>query len=708
MSSDESSDHECPLCMEPFDPDDKTFYPCQCHYQICRFCWHRLRTDENGLCPACRQPYPENPVNFQPVSGSEMQKGKSKTKQRQPVKTKLAADARKHLAEYRVLQKNLVYVVGLSHKLADAESLKKPDYFGRFGKILKVVIGSSASTNGSGQTSVTAYVTYAREEDALRAIAAVNNVVLDNRVLRVSLGTTKYCSTFLRGQVCTKTECMYLHDVAEEEISFTKEDMHAGKHNDYERKLLEQLAARTQNSSKSKAITPVLQPRTEPSTSLSQTDLSSIASSTKENDAQSEGSKKTRKAKLMADAGSRKSSPKPDTRSRPTSRASSSASFASSKSQGRTNVEEIPQETRPTDEWNPPPSQPASAPEAQPLAEVPEPQKAPDSVMTTCGEFERRMLSENPVTTGAPIRENGTNGHNIDDDDLGFDPYSISAKALADMLIEEKEQGSPKFSYHEHTKLSSPPTSAKLQHMGANRSTITLDDIFTASRTSAHTNTSPYANLNAMPTAHEPQGGGGESTTNGRPPAQPRLFKRQSTAPHMPPPQPQYYAGHPAQQQQPKFHAEHEPNRAMLNGGGGYNLQMHEAAHADYLRLREFAAQVVGGYRPDQPYVVPHPAAPQPRGDAYGMGPTYAPNGYAPAGNAAPNGMERYEMHYDPMQQQRKPPYAQNKPNGTLNMNECREEFKALLPNVNSPASISSTPWTEAKPLASPQRATAS
>ena len=23
--------------------------------QVCRFCWHRIRTDENGLCPACRR-----------------------------------------------------------------------------------------------------------------------------------------------------------------------------------------------------------------------------------------------------------------------------------------------------------------------------------------------------------------------------------------------------------------------------------------------------------------------------------------------------------------------------------------------------------------------------------------------------------------------------------------------------------------------------
>ena len=24
-------------------------------HQVCRFCWHRIRTDENGLCPACRK-----------------------------------------------------------------------------------------------------------------------------------------------------------------------------------------------------------------------------------------------------------------------------------------------------------------------------------------------------------------------------------------------------------------------------------------------------------------------------------------------------------------------------------------------------------------------------------------------------------------------------------------------------------------------------
>ena len=35
---------------------------------------------------------------------------------------------------------------------------------------------------------------------------------------------------------------MYLHELAEQDISFTKEDMHAGKHTDYERRLLDALA----------------------------------------------------------------------------------------------------------------------------------------------------------------------------------------------------------------------------------------------------------------------------------------------------------------------------------------------------------------------------------------------------------------------------------------------------------------------------------
>ena len=53
------------------------------------------------------------------------------------------------LCTCRVVQKNLVFVVGLSQRLADPEVLKKHEYFGKFGKIHKVVINQSTSYAGA-------------------------------------------------------------------------------------------------------------------------------------------------------------------------------------------------------------------------------------------------------------------------------------------------------------------------------------------------------------------------------------------------------------------------------------------------------------------------------------------------------------------------------------------------------------------------------
>ena len=53
-------------------------------------------------------------------------------------------------------------------------------------------------------------------------------VVAKNFHFLASLGTTKYCSTYLKNQQCHKQDCMYLHELADEESSFTKEDMQVG------------------------------------------------------------------------------------------------------------------------------------------------------------------------------------------------------------------------------------------------------------------------------------------------------------------------------------------------------------------------------------------------------------------------------------------------------------------------------------------------
>lgn len=47
----------------------------------------------------------------------------------------------------------------------------------------------------------------------------------------------------MRNQACPKPDCMYLHDLGDQEASFTKEEMHMGKHQEYERKLVQSLHA---------------------------------------------------------------------------------------------------------------------------------------------------------------------------------------------------------------------------------------------------------------------------------------------------------------------------------------------------------------------------------------------------------------------------------------------------------------------------------
>ncbi|CAL4060173.1 unnamed protein product, partial [Meganyctiphanes norvegica] len=235
---------ECPLCMEPLEMDDLNFFPCTCGYQICRFCWHRIRTDENGLCPACRKAYPENPADFKPLSPEEISKINKENHYDRKNKEKKIVHIRKesvNLENIGIVDSNLLYILLLNNtKIEDLETLRKPDYFGKFGKIHKVVINHTTSYAGSQGPSASAYVTYQRAEDALRAIQAVNNIHVDGRTLKASLGTTKYCSHFMKNQQCPKPDCMYLHELGDEAASFTKEEMQQGKHQEFEKKLQDQ------------------------------------------------------------------------------------------------------------------------------------------------------------------------------------------------------------------------------------------------------------------------------------------------------------------------------------------------------------------------------------------------------------------------------------------------------------------------------------
>jgi len=260
----EDGDYTCPLCVEEFDIQDRNFKPCPCGYQVCPFCWNHIRNNLNGLCPACRRPYSDEP-EWKPVAVEEydllrhsctnrslkqeqLRTAKKKDKKHhQPelptvVRKSEPTDSRKHLQGMRVTQKNLVYVIGLSLKLINDEALallRGQEYFGQYGKIQKIMINKRkdipplrGGTFDKSGSSVSVYVTFARKEDASKCIAALDGATVDGNTLRAAYGTTKYCTAFLQHRQCQNPNCMYLHSEQDQDDteSHTREEVSTIQH----------------------------------------------------------------------------------------------------------------------------------------------------------------------------------------------------------------------------------------------------------------------------------------------------------------------------------------------------------------------------------------------------------------------------------------------------------------------------------------------
>lgn len=234
-SDDEAEDQECPLCLEEMDISETNFRPCPCAYQICRFCWHHIKENLNGRCPACRREYTDEAVQFKPINQEDHKRLTQQKKQRERERKDLDSLGRRHLANVRVVQRNVVYIVNMNPRFAKEElisTLRSNDYFGQYGKISKIVIVKRTSTNRKNPV-IGLYVTYHRKEDAARCITAVDGAPSPGGggdVMRASYGTTKYCMAFLRNQTCSEHGCMNLHEWGDEKDCFTKEDLTTLKH----------------------------------------------------------------------------------------------------------------------------------------------------------------------------------------------------------------------------------------------------------------------------------------------------------------------------------------------------------------------------------------------------------------------------------------------------------------------------------------------
>ncbi|PYI14076.1 hypothetical protein BO99DRAFT_395346 [Aspergillus violaceofuscus CBS 115571] len=232
----DDDDEFCPLCIEEFDLSDKNFKPCPCGYQICQFCYNNIKThSEEGRCPNCRRVYDESTIQYKVPDADEFKadlalkhRKAAAAKKKEAEKREIEASSRKNLAGVRVVQKNLVYVIGLNPTIRDEsqllQTLRGRDYFGQYGDIEKIVV-SKAKPGGNPNQGIGVYVTYARKQDAATCIAAVDGSANGDRVLRAQYGTTKYCSSFLRNEPCHNRNCTFLHETGEDSDSYSRQDL---------------------------------------------------------------------------------------------------------------------------------------------------------------------------------------------------------------------------------------------------------------------------------------------------------------------------------------------------------------------------------------------------------------------------------------------------------------------------------------------------
>lgn len=134
---------------------------------------------------------------------------------------------RAYLSQFRVIQRDLVYVIGIPIDIAQEDTLCKYEYFGQYGQIKKVVVNNQTMHTSSYQQkpTVSAYVTFQNIEDAWECIYAFETFQMNGHQLKASFGTSKYCSSFLSGQKCTKSDCMYLHHEGDPKDSFSQEEI---------------------------------------------------------------------------------------------------------------------------------------------------------------------------------------------------------------------------------------------------------------------------------------------------------------------------------------------------------------------------------------------------------------------------------------------------------------------------------------------------
>lgn len=256
---------DCPYCKSGLTETEKDFFPCSCSFQACIDCYKDI-IHNKGLCPTCHSPLRLEKLNAlhasrkEELAKSEVDRPQKKDAAKKTTTVIVSASSTKktdstttvkvttytsndnakfnlkkmslpELFKVRILQRNLVYVIGLAPKIAKSEVLDKFEYFGQYGKIQKIIVNknNTYNTTSINGPSYSAYITFSNEIEASIAILAIDQFDVHERTLRASYGTTKYCTFFLRDQSCPNPDCLYLHRPGNDRDSFIKDESSSNK-----------------------------------------------------------------------------------------------------------------------------------------------------------------------------------------------------------------------------------------------------------------------------------------------------------------------------------------------------------------------------------------------------------------------------------------------------------------------------------------------
>ena len=113
----EDDEGTCPLCCADLGVEDLNFFPCKCGYQLCLFCYGRLKNEFEAQCPACRTIYGDGEYKIPPEQLGKM--AKELTRARENVKREKVRERNRRRDE-RARQKKREEYVAAQQKAHEA------------------------------------------------------------------------------------------------------------------------------------------------------------------------------------------------------------------------------------------------------------------------------------------------------------------------------------------------------------------------------------------------------------------------------------------------------------------------------------------------------------------------------------------------------------------------------------------------------------